>query len=126
LDIKVPYPDAAYYEADFNSDYGKSEFLAWLEEQKGNTFNNKDELLAYCMDDVNELRQACCAFRNLISKFVNIGQFRQAITISSICNRVFRTMFLKSDTVGVIPRGGYHTRDRQSVEALQCVADMGR
>ena len=32
--------------------------------------------------------------------------FRQAITISSICNKVFRKMFLKPDTVCIIPREG--------------------
>lgn len=31
---------------------------------------------------------------------------RQTITILSICNKVFRTVFLKSDSVGIIPRGG--------------------
>ena len=62
--------------------------------------------MAYCMDDVNVLRQACCAFRNLFLKLVKMDPFRQAITMSSICNKVFRTMFLKPDTVGIIPRGG--------------------
>jgi hypothetical protein len=50
------------------------------------------------MDDVNVLRQACCAFRNLFLKLVKMDPFRDAITISSICNKVFWTMFLKPDT----------------------------
>jgi len=58
------------------------------------------------MVDINVLTQACCAFRNLFLKLVKMVPFRQAITISSICNKVFRTTFLKPDTVGVIPRGG--------------------
>jgi G:T-mismatch repair DNA endonuclease (very short patch repair protein) len=78
------------------------------------------------MDDVNVLRQACCAFRNLFLKLVKIDPFRQAITISSICNKVFRTMFLKPDSVDIIPRGGYRMRDRQSVEVLQRLAYIGR
>jgi hypothetical protein len=40
-------------------------FLVWYQEQTGKVFCNKDELLAYFMEDVNVLRQACCAFRNL-------------------------------------------------------------
>jgi len=62
--------------------------------------------LTYCIDDVNVLRKACCALRNFFLKLVKIDPFRQAITISSICNKLFRTMFLKPDTVGIIPRGG--------------------
>ena len=81
--------------------------------------------MAYCMDDVNVLRQACCAFRNLFLKLVKRDPFRQAITISSICNKVFRTMFLIRDSVGIIPRGGYGMGDRQSVEALQWLAYIG-
>ena len=80
--------------------------MEWYGGQKGKIFRNKEELLAYCMDDVNVLRQACCAFRNLFLKLVKMDPFLQAITISSICNEVFRTMFLKSDTVCIIPRGG--------------------
>jgi hypothetical protein len=57
LDYEAPYHEPSYYGADFLSDYEGSEFLAWLEEQKGNAFNNKAELLAYFMDDVNALRQ---------------------------------------------------------------------
>ena len=78
------------------------------------------------MDDVNVLRQACCAFRNLFFKLVKMDPFRQAITISSICKKVFRTMFLKPDSVGIRPRGGYRMGDRQSVEALQWLAYIGR
>ena len=57
------------------------------------------------------LMQACCAFRNLFVKLVKICPFRQSITISSVCNKEFRTMFLKADTVGIIPRGGYRMGD---------------
>jgi hypothetical protein len=89
------------------------------EEQKGKIFHNKKELLAYCMDDVTVLRQACCAFRNLFLRLVKMDPFLKAITISSICNKVFRTMFLKPDIVGIIPIGGYRMTDRQSIEALQ-------
>ena len=51
---------------------------------EGQNFNNREELLAYCMDDVNVLRQACCAFWNLFLKLIKMDHFRQAITLSSI------------------------------------------
>jgi len=35
-------------------------------------------------------------------------------------------MFLKPDTVGIIPIGEYGTGDRQSFEALQWLAYIGR
>ena len=104
----------------------RAQFLDWYEEQKDQIFHNKEELLAYCMDYVNILRQAFCAFRNLFLKLVKMDPFREAITISSICNKVFRIMFLKPNTVGIISRGGYRLRDYQSIEALQRLAFIGR
>ena len=120
------YPEPKYYGADFMSVHERAQFLVWCEEQKGQAFCNKDELLAYCMHDTNVLWQGSCAFRNLFLKFVKMDPFREAITISSICNKVFRTMFLKSNSVGIIPRAGYRMGDRQSVEGLQWLAYMGR
>jgi hypothetical protein len=77
------------------------------------------------MGDVNVLKQACCAFRNLFLKLVKMDPFREAITISSIY-KVCRTMFLNPDTVGIIPRAGYRMGDRQSIEGLQWLAYMVR
>ena len=97
--------------------------LERYEAQKDKMFSNKHELLAYCMDVVNVLRQA---FRNLFLKLVKMDPFRQAITISSICNREFWTMFLKPDTVCIIPRAGYQMGCRQSDEGPQWQASIGR
>ena len=52
--------------------------------------------------------------------------FQQALTISSICNKVFRTMFLKADSVVIIPRVGYRMEDGQDVETLQWLAYIGQ
>jgi hypothetical protein len=78
------------------------------------------------MDDVNVLRHACCAIKILFLKLVIKDQFREAITISSIYNKVFRTTVLKPDTVGIIPRDVYIMGDRQSIEGLQWLAYMER
>ena len=66
----------------------RAQTLEWYEEQQDKIFCNKQEHLDYCMDDVNVPRHACCAFRNLFLKLAKTGPFRQAITLSSICNSV--------------------------------------
>ena len=65
LDYVGPYPEPNFYGADYMSGYELAHFLEWYEEQKDKIFCNKQGLLSYCMHDVNVLRQACCAFRNL-------------------------------------------------------------
>jgi hypothetical protein len=104
---------------------GRAQFLERYDEQNGMLFSKKDELLVYCMDNLNVLRQACCAFRNLFLKLVKIDPFRKAITISSICNKVFRTMFLTPDTLGIIPRAGYRMWVRETIEGLQWLTFFG-
>ena len=77
LDYVGPYPEPKYYGADFMSADDRDQDLAWHEEQKDKIFHNKQELLAYGIDDVSVLRQACCAFRNLFLKLVKMEPFRQ-------------------------------------------------
>lgn len=63
--------------------------------------------------------------RNCFQKLVKMDTFRLCITISSISSKVFRTMFLKTHTVGIIPRTECRMGDRQSVEVLQWWAYIG-
>jgi len=56
LNYVGPYPEPEFYAAHSMSAYERAQFMLWHEEQ---LFSNKDERLAYCMDDVNVLRQAC-------------------------------------------------------------------
>ena len=79
LDYVGPYPEPKFYGADFMSSYELAQFLEWYEKQKDKIFFKKQELLAYYMDDVSVLRQACCAFRNLFLKLVKMDPFRQVI-----------------------------------------------
>jgi len=56
LNYKGSYPEPEYYGADFMSSDDRTQLMYWYEDQKCKEFCNKDELLAYSMDDVNVLR----------------------------------------------------------------------
>ena len=42
----------------------------------------------------------------------------EALTIASACNKVLRKLFLKQDTIGLIPKGGYSGNVNYSKKAL--------
>lgn len=47
-----------------------------------------------------------------------IDPFEQSITIASVCNLVYRTLYLKSEQIGIIPPHGYRPEQKQSIKAL--------
>ena len=70
LDYVGSNSEHKFYGADFMFRDERTQFSAWYMGVKDKIFNNWEELLAYCMDDVNVLKQACYAFRI----FFKIGQ----------------------------------------------------
>ena len=86
--------------------------MAWYNEQKVKVFNNRHMLEQYCQDDVKVLRQACRVFRREFLEIGNIEVFLEALTIASACIKVLRKKFLKLETTGLIPPGGYSANRR--------------
>ena len=65
LDYVGPHSEPKYYGADFMSGDECPQCLDCYEEQKDQILHNKEEHSTYCMDNVNILRHAFCASRNL-------------------------------------------------------------
>jgi hypothetical protein len=64
------------------------------------------------------LRQACQVFRKEFTQIGNIEVFLEAITKASACNKVLRKRFLKPNTIGLIPTGGYSGNVKYRKKAL--------
>jgi hypothetical protein len=47
----------------------------------------------------------------------NIDVFLEAVVIASACNKMLRKQFLKPETVGLIPAGGYSCNNKYSKKA---------
>jgi G:T-mismatch repair DNA endonuclease (very short patch repair protein) len=124
LDYVGPMPDIKYFGADEMSEGERKDFLAWYDEQKGKVFDNRHVLEQYCHDDVTVLRQACQIFRREFIEIGNIEVFLESVTIASACNKVLRKKFLKPETVGLIPPGGYSANQRYSKKALMWLLHM--
>jgi hypothetical protein len=107
LDYIGPIPDTPYYGVEAMSKAEREEFLVWYADQMTKTFNNRSVLESYCQNDVTVLRQACKILRRNFVEIGNIEGFLEAMTIASVCNKVFGKQFWKPNTIDIIPSGGY-------------------
>jgi len=126
LDHVGPIPDIKYYGADKMSEGERREFMAWYNKEKVKVFDNRHVLEQYCQDDVTVLRQACRVFKRKILQIGDIEVFFEVLTISWACNKVLRKKFLKPETIGLIPPGGYSANRRYSKKALMWLLHMER
>jgi hypothetical protein len=70
-------------------------------------FPNRRILDDYRHADITVLRQACEGFKHEFLQIGNNEVFLEFVTIASTCNRVLRHRVLMSDTIRLIPAGGY-------------------
>lgn len=120
-DYNGQLPDTSFYGCNSFKADERSKFLSWYQTQVDNNkrFNLQDELENYCKQDVNILRLACLKFRKIFLTENGIDPFLQCVTIASACMKTFRKNFIKEDTIGIIPAGGYRLKDKQSKIALK-------
>ena len=99
----------------------RSEFMRWYDSQKDEVFANRRILEQYCQDDVTVLREACQIFRREFIEIGNIEVFLESFTIASACKKVLRKLFLKPETIGLIPTGGYSCNNNYNKKAMICL-----
>ena len=116
-----PLPAAHYYSPETMKSKERECFLAWHTDMrvKNTVFDFQLEIVRYCRTDVDILRRACMAFRNIFIVRGNVCPFEECTTIASTCMTVFRKNFLHANTIGVIPAGGYRKANIHSRKALQ-------
>ena len=102
-DYVGPIPCQADYGVNFMKPEAREAFLAWHKEQveSGYEFDFKEEIVKYCRSDVDILRKCCMAFREMLREKTGIDPFEKCLTIASYCHEVYRTNFLKKDTIAV-------------------------
>ena len=120
-DYVGPIPKARYYGPNGMYTEARAAFMGWHAKQvrDGVVFDFHKELLEYCRSDVDILRRCCLEFRRLFMEMTDGVDPFLSLTIASACIRVFRTNFLKEDTIGLILHGGYHSGYTQSLVAQE-------
>ncbi|XP_072380511.1 uncharacterized protein [Diabrotica undecimpunctata] len=116
-----PIPSLKFYDIDNLKKDARDKLINWhtAKVANGYVFDFQKEIVDYCISDVMILTQACLTFRKQLLNTSNVCPFMEATTVASTCSKVFRRNFLQSDTIGLIPKGGYRFKDNQSKIALQ-------
>lgn len=91
-------------------------FNEWHDSLKNSNYvyNNQEELIKYCKMDVELLRKGCVKFMNDFVSLLDVNPFLEAFTLSQAVLKVYRKLFMKENTLGVVPPGNYHSRQNRS------------
>ena len=98
-----PIPDVDHYSPNTMKPEAREAFLAWHKDQVESNylFDFKKEIIKYCRSDVDILRKCCMIFREMLRDETDIDPFGKCLTIASYCHEVYRTNYLKKDTMAV-------------------------
>jgi len=123
LDYVGPTTDIKYFGTD-EMGRERERISCLVVMSKKTVFDNRRLLEEYYQDNVTVMRQACQIFRPDFMEIGNIEIFLETVTIASACNKVLRKKFLKPETIGLIPAGGYSANSKYSKKALMWLLHM--
>ena len=121
-----PIPCQDDYGANYMKPEAREKFMVWHQEQVENNyvFDFRQEILKYCRSDVDILAECCKLYREMFMQVTDttnddtgLDPFDSA-TIAAYCMQVYRTKFLKKDTIALLPQH-QELKRKQSHEALQ-------
>jgi hypothetical protein len=115
-----PIPCEPYYNVNEMGPKNREDFQKWHKEQRDNNvvLDFVKEFTAYCRSDVDILRRSCMEFRELFRNSTGIDPFEKCLTIASACQLVYRTNFLKENTIA-ISNSDRHLKMKQSNTAIK-------
>ena len=113
-----PIPALDYYIPETMSPEGKQALETWHQEQRGQVFDFKKELVKYCKSDVRLLEQGCLTFKRLFETLTGFNPFDH-ITIASACNRDLRMNRMIPNSIASEPVRGWRNRINYSKVALE-------
>ncbi|XP_037915062.1 uncharacterized protein LOC119653974 [Hermetia illucens] len=101
------YPTPKMYGYNSMKQKERQKFLEWYSSNCTKMFDNKNEMLKYCINDVTILRFGCLSFMKEFLEITAVNPFTESLTIASACMLVFRKNFLKAQTLAIMPKNKY-------------------
>ncbi|GAB0097539.1 DNA-directed DNA polymerase [Sergentomyia squamirostris] len=82
-------------------------FVEWYDTHKYGVFNNREELIRYCKQDVKILMLGCINFMTSFLETSHFNPFLQAVTIADSVMKVYRKNYLKENSLAITPKNHY-------------------
>jgi len=112
-------PPIEFYESEKMMTSVRDDFIKWYESQKNSHFDLNQELLKYCCNDVELLKKGCLIFRkDLINISSGLCPFIYSITLPSYCHLLYRQLFMRENSIALIPELGYQFKQTNSTQAI--------
>ena len=77
------------------------------------------EILKYCTQDCEILRQAVVKFRTLLSDITGYCPFTESVTLASYVNLVYRARYMPEKSIALLPRSAFCQKRNASFEFMQ-------
>lgn len=99
-------PDIKYFSPDEMKTDKRKDFIEWYNKQTGYLYNFKKELHDYCVSDVDILKRSMEIYINEGIALNGINPIDSS-TIASYAMKVYRTNYLKENTIAVLKKEEY-------------------
>ena len=123
----VAYPSPEFYGDKYMQSKARDDFLKWHSQQNDKNFNLQEELVKYCLSDVDILTKSCLTYRDIfmeatksdkIENDCGIDPFMKCLTIASVCNFIYRRNFMPEKSIAIIPEYGLNLGRNHSHKQL--------
>lgn len=96
-------PAIEYFDVTRFTEREKQKFMDWHGSLVNDNyvFNQRNELIKYCVQDVRLLQAGCLRFMKDILDLTQVNPFLQCITLAQTVLTIFRKNFMKPDSLGI-------------------------
>ena len=121
------YPKLKYYSLQGKSSDEKQKFLQWYKDNKHRPFDFNAQILEYCKIDTKILMECIIKFRKDFMAITadadkcpqGICPYTGAISLAGAASITYRCLFLRPETIALLPPKGYESSMRHSTAAIQ-------
>ena len=123
-----PIVDKKYFYTSCMDNDERIKFEEWHESKRDKEYNFENEVKTCCCNDVKILRFCCIKFYSCCKTMCVVEPFFNGslITTGSMAMRIFGSLFMKQNVIGVIPKAGCKNDVNQGVIGMMWLEQLNK